>query len=157
MPLLSYHLLIEAMHTTVVIVLIATVGICSATMSTNSRARSIVSHDFRSPQQSVRLDDCITCLDAVGGSIYTLLYFIRDSSIASSCEVLCQAVADRSRSTDTGARCDLVCQATGIEKFVKIAQNADLDPIRYCQIAKLCPGRLRGYLFDIHIKYTLKQ
>jgi len=38
-----------------------------------------------------------------------------------------------------GTICDLVCDVFGIEEFIKILDKADIDPIWYCEIAKMCP------------------
>jgi hypothetical protein len=130
------------MHNAVIITLFTIMGISSALIESNIGAKRPEHVNLRLNQRSVRLDPCMTCLNAIEGSISTLLYFIHDTSMTGSCDTLCEAVADRTRSHTAGALCDLVCQATGIDKFVKTVEEADLDPIRYCQIATLCPGRI---------------
>jgi hypothetical protein len=65
---------------------------------------------------------------------------ILETGIIGSCGTLCTALAQKTGSSLLGTVCDLVCDVFGIEEFIKALDNADLDPIWYCEIAKLCPG-----------------
>ena len=89
------------------------------------------------------LGPCITCLNNIGGPLEALLYVVGDRSTTASCDRLCPALAQRDRSYVNGAFCDLVCQAFGIETFVRTVTRADLNPFRFCQLARLCPGKTK--------------
>ena len=51
-----------------------------------------------------------------------------------SCAKLCGLLNTQWEAT----ACNLVCDAVGIEAFVKAIGHADLDPIYYCHIVDLC-------------------
>lgn len=122
------------MYKAVTIVLIAIIGAaCASTHSVNIKRTKLTSDV---PQ--VRLDLCPTCINIAEQSINILLNLILDSGIIGTCGTLCQALAQKTGSQVVGTICDLVCDAVGIDEFIKILDNADLDPIWYCEIAKLC-------------------
>jgi hypothetical protein len=85
-------------------------------------------------------DACITCLNNIAGPLEALLDVANDRSVATSCENLCLALTAKSRSDLAGASCDLVCQAFSFEQFLRIVKTADLNPVRYCQVAQACPS-----------------
>lgn len=125
------------MYKALTIVLIAIIGTaCASTHSVNIKRTKLTSDV---PQ--VRLDLCPTCINIAEQSINILLNLILDSGIIGTCGTLCQALAEKTGSQVIGTICDLVCDAVGIDEFIKLLDNADLDPIWYCEIAKLCPGK----------------
>lgn len=122
------------MYKAVTIVLIAIIGAaCASTHSVNIKRTKLTS-DVR----QLRLDFCPTCINLADQSINILLNLILDSGIIGTCGTLCQALAQKTGSQVIGTICDLVCDAVGVDEFIKILDNADLDPIWYCEIAKLC-------------------
>ncbi|CAF3052928.1 unnamed protein product [Rotaria sp. Silwood2] len=64
---------------------------------------------------------------------------ILDEGILATCDDLCGFVANKTGSKILGDMCDVVCDAFGIDEFIKALINFDIDPIYYCQILKLCP------------------
>jgi len=128
------------MYKALTIVLIAIIGTaCASTHSVNIKRTKLTSDV---PQ--VRLDLCPTCINIAEQSINILLNLILDSGIIGTCGTLCQALAEKTGSQVIGTICDLVCDAVGIDEFIKLLDNADLDPIWYCEIAKLCPVNDHG-------------
>jgi hypothetical protein len=134
-------LVTKAMYKTLTVVLLALIGIASAKNTFNIQH---VKSPFASP--NVRLDLCPTCINVADQSINILLNLILDSGIIGSCGALCSELATKTGSQLIGTICDLVCDVVGIEEFIKLIEKADLDPIWYCEIAKLCPGNDRFVL-----------
>jgi hypothetical protein len=123
------------MYKALTIVLIAIVGIaCGSKVQSQSIQR--VKPDF---PPHVGLDLCPTCIKVAEESINVLLNLILDAGILGSCQTLCTALAQKTGSELAGVICNLACDVVGIEEFIKLIENADLDPIYYCEIAKLCP------------------
>jgi hypothetical protein len=142
LPCNSCHLLVQKMHRTVDIALIAIIGISSAFLSDNVKTPTTSYSDDGFLQFNAPFQYCITCLNTIDGYVNALLYSINKKIVTSSCDMLCQAVADKSKSQETGAFCNLVCQAIGIDEFITTVEHADLDVIRYCQITEICPGNI---------------
>ena len=88
-------------------------------------------------------DLCSTCINEAVLVINVLLNAILDEGILATCGDLCGVVANKTGSKVLGDICDLVCEAFGIDEFVKALIDLDIDPIYYCEIAKLCPSRVR--------------
>ncbi|UJR10515.1 hypothetical protein I4U23_014718 [Adineta vaga] len=122
------------MYKTLAVVLLAVVGIASAADTFNI-------HRIKSPfvKPEVRLDLCPTCINVADQSINILLNIILDSGIIGTCGTLCSTLAQKTGSQLIGTICDLVCDVLGIDEFIKLIEKADLDPIWYCEIAKMCP------------------
>lgn len=125
------------MYKAVTIVLIAIIGVACASSNSANIKRTKLTKEI----PKVTLDLCPTCINIAEQSINILLNLILDSGIIGTCGTLCQALAEKTSSQVIGTICDLVCDAVGIDEFIKLLDNADLDPIWYCEIAKLCPGK----------------
>ena len=129
------------MYKTLTIVLIAFIGIAGASNAFPAKAHLVQRAPVAFHQQRVGLDLCPTCINIAEQSINILLNLILDSGIIGTCGTLCQALADKTGSQILGTVCDLACDFLGIEEFLKVLNNADLDPIWYCEIAKFCPSK----------------
>ena len=119
------------MYKALTIALIVIVGIASAA---NTQSNSI-----QRVKPSVGLDLCPTCLNVADESINILLNLILDTGIIGSCQTLCTALAQKT-SEIVGVICTIVCDGFGIDEFIKLLENSDIDPIYYCELAKFCPG-----------------
>ena len=124
------------MYKALTIVLIAIVGLACASDSISSKSFNI--HHITKP--NVDLDLCPTCINVADESINTLLNLILDTGIIGSCQTLCSALAQKTGKEIIGVICNIACDVVGIEEFIKMVENADLDPIYYCELAKMCPG-----------------
>ena len=133
------------MYKTLTIVLIAFIGIAGASNAFPAKAHLVQRAPVALRQQRVGLDLCPTCINIAEQSINILLNLILDSGIIGTCGTLCQALADKTGSQIIGAVCDLACDFLGIEEFLKVLNNADLDPIWYCEIAKFCPSKCTSF------------
>lgn len=81
------------------------------------------------------LDLCPTCVQFTGNAIDELLNIIANVGILGSCGALCTLLPNKIEATV----CNLLCDIVGIEEFVKLVQKADLDPIYFCELLKVCP------------------
>jgi hypothetical protein len=77
--------------------------------------------------------------NSIGKPIDILVNLILDGGIFGSCGDLCGALGNRNNSTKERDACLLVCDAVGLDEFIQLLIKTDLDPIWYCEIAKLCP------------------
>lgn len=128
------------MYKAITIVLIAIVGITCASSSLNTKSTTVRRTKLYKDFNNVGLDLCPTCINVADQSINILLNLILDSGIIGTCGTLCSALAQKTGSQVIGTICDLACDALGIDEFIKLLDNADIDPIWYCEIARLCPS-----------------
>jgi hypothetical protein len=89
----------------------------------------------------VDIDLCPECINEAVTIINILLNLILDEGIIQSCSALCGALANKTNSSFIGDMCDAICEAYGIDEFVKALVKADLDPIYYCELIDLCPSK----------------
>ena len=120
-------------------ILIVVVGVASARDYSKVATHNVRRIKSFIPQPTVDLDLCPTCINVADQSINILLNLILDSGIIGTCGTLCQALAEKTGSQLIGTICDLVCDVVGIDEFIKLIEKADLDPIWYCEIARMCP------------------
>jgi hypothetical protein len=138
------------MYKALTIVVIAMIGMTSATSQGNIRSESIRRTRMNFEQKSLRIDLCPTCINIADQSINILLNLILDSGIIGTCGTLCQALAEKTGSSVIGTICDLACDAVGIDEFIKLIDRADIDPIWYCELARFCIGKIRSCSFRMH-------
>lgn len=134
----------QIMYKSLAVVLLV-VGIASAANTFNIQR---VKSPFVQPE--LRIDLCPTCINVADQSINILLNLILDSGIIGTCGTLCTALAQKTGSQLIGTICDLVCDVVGIEEFIKLIEKADLDPIWYCEIAKMCPSKSRCFVYSLN-------
>lgn len=100
-------------------------------------------HEMLTSQQKVQgLDFCPECITAAGNLLELVLNAILEGGVFKTCGDLCQAVAQKSGSSFLGFLCTTGCDILGMQEFVNLVDQADLDPIYYCEIIKICPGNL---------------
>jgi hypothetical protein len=82
---------------------------------------------------------CGTCNTFISNGINQLLNAILQGGVVGGCSGLCSK-AFPTQPKEQGV-CKLVCDAAGEMAFVKLVQkySGDLDPIYFCELAKLCP------------------
>lgn len=112
-----------------------------------------VLHRFGSKINPVGLDLCPACINEAVELINVVINVILDEGILGSCADLCQAVYNKSGSKDLGELCDIGCDAVGLDEYIKLLVNADIDPIYYCQEVHMCPSKI--ILIEIYMnKYS---
>ena len=146
------------MYKALAIVIIAIIGMSNASSGLTSQSHNIRRTRLDLGQGRVGLDVCPTCINVAEQSINILLNLILDSGIVGTCGTLCQALADKTGSQVLGTVCDLVCDVVGIDEFIKLLDKADLDPIWYCEIAKLCPSKRKtlGSCLDAKLSFSFR-
>lgn len=78
---------------------------------------------------------CSPCVSLMNQALQQLINAIMNVGVVGGCGSLCKLLPNSLEA----AGCNLICDYVGIEVFVKILQEADLDPIYYCQLIELCP------------------
>jgi len=126
------------MYKALTFVLIAIVGIACGSTDLDVKSYNIQHVKPILPEPDVRLDLCPTCIKVAEESINILLNLILDTGIIGTCQTLCTALAQKTGSELIGVICNLVCDVVGIEEFIKMIERADLDPIYYCELARMC-------------------
>ncbi|CAF1184847.1 unnamed protein product [Rotaria sp. Silwood1] len=96
---------------------------------------------FSSPskQENNANDFCRDCVDTFDTLIYLILDGIIEVGIINTCDDVCDYVTAKSGSPVLYAICAVDCDALGINEFIKIAKEVDLDPIYFCESLKICP------------------
>ena len=121
-----------------VFVLIGCVSARTSTFNSQSKSIKVVSTYFQ--QENNALDWCPECVNGFGQLIDGVLDVILEYGVIGSCSALCNLVINKTESEFIGVLCLLGCNIYGIQEFVKLIESADLDPIYYCEVIKLCPG-----------------
>ena len=133
---------------------------------------SLTSHGVRPFNQSADVSLCGTCNNFISNGINQLLNAILHGGIIGGCGELCSK-AFPTQKTEQGI-CNMICDAAGVYTFTQLVQKyaGDLDPIYFCELAKVCPihdgGSARldsitvqpesgpvGTTFDIDISFTV--
>jgi len=125
------------MYKIITFALIVFVGIATATNKLNVKSHNIKHVESSVLQPTLRLEVCKPCIEIAEESINILLNLILDTGIIGTCGTLCQALGQKT-SPILGTICDIVCDVVGIDEFIHILDRADIDPIWYCEIAKMC-------------------
>ena len=96
------------------------------------------------PSKSVgnnALDWCPDCINTFDYLIDTILNIILQVGVVDSCGELCDLVTNKTGSELLGFMCTLGCDFLGIKEFIKLVEDADPDPIYYCETINLCPSK----------------
>jgi hypothetical protein len=122
------------MYTNLTFIFLVGISVVSGSLLLNTR-----SHKIDRPE--VSLDLCPYCINEAIGVINILLNVILDEGILATCGDLCGVVTNKTGSKALGDICLLVCDGLGLDEFIRALITLDLDPIWYCEIAKMCPSR----------------
>ncbi|XP_013414049.1 countin-1-like [Lingula anatina] len=96
-------------------------------------------HQVPIVKDKVGVDLCPTCVDFTTQAINALLEIILNGGVLTACSDLCGALANKTGSQAVGAICDVLCSIVGVEEFIQLIQDADLDPIYFCELITVCP------------------
>lgn len=81
------------------------------------------------------LDLCDVCVQFTGETVDQLLNIILNVGVVGGCNELC-GLLNASQAIDVV--CNLLCDIVGIKEFINLIQQADLDPIYFCELLKTC-------------------
>jgi hypothetical protein len=126
------------MYKVVTAILFVVIGVSSATRSFNTPSKNLQRLTPTVHTKDIGIDLCPSCINEAVAAINVLLNAILDEGILGTCGDLCNIVANKTGSKFAGNVCDLVCDGVGIDEFIHLIINVDLDPIWYCEIAHLC-------------------
>jgi len=87
------------------------------------------------PVQIDKLDLCKPCISFTDQAIDEVLNIIVNGGVVGGCSDLCGKLGNQVESTV----CDLLCDLVGIDAFIDLIKKADLDPIYFCELLKVCP------------------
>jgi hypothetical protein len=127
------------MYATTIFIVLVVVSVASGSPFINTRLHNINRIAPIVDESKVNLDLCPNCINEAIGVINILLNAILDEGILANCGDLCGVVTNRTGSKALGDICLLVCDGLGLDEFIKGLIKLDLDPIYYCEIAKMCP------------------
>jgi hypothetical protein len=91
------------------------------------------------------LDWCPECINGFDDLIDGVLQVILQVGVLDSCGQLCSLVANKTQSNLIGILCEFGCDIFGIKEFINLIERADLDPIYYCEVINLCPGKVSSF------------
>eukprot|EP00731_Ephydatia_muelleri_P027939 Em0019g812a len=100
---------------------------------------AIVKGSGKAVESKPGLDLCPTCIGFANDFINDLLNIILNGGVVGGCSDLCQLLEEKTGSQLADVVCNLLCDYVGIEEFIKIIQESDLDPIYYCELLHACP------------------
>mmetsp|Transcript_3060 Transcript_3060/g.3484 ORF Transcript_3060/g.3484 Transcript_3060/m.3484 type:complete len:228 (+) Transcript_3060:62-745(+) len=79
---------------------------------------------------------CSPCVQLGQQGISTLLNYLLNAGVVSSCSKLCSNLETKTEQTV----CNLACDLVGIKAFVSALNHTDLDPIYFCEVLTACPA-----------------
>ncbi|CAF3491669.1 unnamed protein product [Rotaria socialis] len=114
-------------------------GTATHTHKTHVQTSHIRHFSLSLKQENNANDLCRDCVDTFDTLIYLILDGIFELSIINTCDDICNYVTEKSGSPILYAICAVGCDAVGVNEFIKIAKEVDLDPIYFCESLKVCP------------------
>ncbi|UJR10514.1 hypothetical protein I4U23_014717 [Adineta vaga] len=126
------------MYKVLTFLLLACLGVFTGAWAFHTPARNLQRLTPNVHTKDVGLDLCPTCIDEAVEAINVILNVILDEGIIEDCGKLCDIVANKTGSQLIGTICDLACDAIGIDEFIRLIITVDLDPIWYCEMARMC-------------------
>ena len=138
------------MYTTLSLLVVLLVGTACASRYNNVPSKQLHRLSSDAGRSKVAIDVCPECIQEAVTIVNVLLNLVLDEGIIQSCGALCEALANKTGSGAIGEICDVACEAAGVDEFVRLLVKADLDPIYYCQLAKLCPSKSAALVYRSH-------
>ncbi|CAF4863492.1 unnamed protein product [Rotaria sp. Silwood1] len=121
------------------IVLVVFGGVTAHTGKINTQSSHIRRVSLPLKQGNNGIDWCPECVDTFSNLIYFVLDGIIEEGIINTCDDICDYVTEKSGSPILTIICSVGCDIIGINEFIKLAKEVDLDPIYFCESLKLCP------------------
>lgn len=84
---------------------------------------------------------CSPCVQLGNQGISTLLNYLLNTGVVSSCSKLCSHLDTKmEKTTGDPDACNLACGLVGIKAFISALNHTDLDPIYFCEVITACPA-----------------
>lgn len=125
------------------IALLFLIGVVSVAGSTNSFGVRSKFIEVETVPTDVGLDWCPDCVNTMDQLVSTVLNIILQGGVVDTCGHLCDLVAQDTGSGLLGFICTMGCDFLGLEEFVNLIQEADINPIYYCEKMNICPSKNR--------------
>lgn len=94
-----------------------------------------------SKQNMNGIDLCSTCVSTFDDLIYFIIDGTIEVGIINSCNDICDYVTQKSTNPYLPAICSIGCDIVGVNEFIKLATEVDLDPIYFCDSLNICPSQ----------------
>lgn len=79
---------------------------------------------------------CSPCVQLGSEGINTLLNYLLNAGVVSTCSKLCSGLHTKNEQT----ACNLACDLVGAKAFIEALKHTDLDPIYFCEVITACPA-----------------
>lgn len=117
--------------------------------STETRQISVKSKHIKHVTTPIRqgmkaVDWCPTCVNTFDELIYFIIDGTIEVGIFTACNDLCDYVTQKSTNPYLPAICSIGCDIVGVNEFIKLATEVDLDPIYFCESLNFCPVKDDG-------------
>ncbi|XP_003383765.1 PREDICTED: countin-3-like [Amphimedon queenslandica] len=106
-----------------------------AAAPTHHFANKKLLHLSHSPQPTADYRLCGACIEFAEQFINQLLNIILNAGVVGGCAELCGMLPASNTEKEV---CAILCDIVGIREFIKIIEEADLDPIYYCELLTVC-------------------
>jgi hypothetical protein len=116
-------------------------GVAAHIGRANVQSSHIQRTSFPLEQRKNGLDLCPTCVNTFDDLIYFVIDGTIEVGIFTSCDDLCTYVTQKSGSPVLEAICSIGCDIVGVNEFIKLATEVDLDPIYFCESLNFCPSK----------------
>lgn len=127
------------MKLVVVIFLILT---CFCLVNSVKINKKFITKSLSTPKKTnpllVGFDSCKVCIEFAEQALNELLNAVLNIGVVGGCGKVCSYVEEKTGSKTVGVVCNILCDLVGIDEFVKVIEQADLDPIFYCELLKTC-------------------
>jgi len=77
---------------------------------------------------------CSVCIQLSDQALNILLNYVLNAGVVGGCSAICGHL----NNTFERDACTVVCTIAGVKEFVKAIENADLDPIYFCELTHSC-------------------
>ncbi|EGC35643.1 hypothetical protein DICPUDRAFT_33087 [Dictyostelium purpureum] len=100
-------------------------------------------------KQNVHFDFCPTCVDFLNKDLGDLEKIL-SGGVLGSCSKVCSLLPAQSEQ----AICDLLCSIVGIDEFLKIFNELNIDPVYLCERLTVCPVKpgANGTVLDVAVQ-----
>eukprot|EP00698_Gefionella_okellyi_P003031 TRINITY_DN12852_c0_g1_i1.p1 TRINITY_DN12852_c0_g1~~TRINITY_DN12852_c0_g1_i1.p1 ORF type:complete len:246 (-),score=42.62 TRINITY_DN12852_c0_g1_i1:37-774(-) len=115
-------------------VLFAVAAVCLVAIEARSRLQVKSTPVIETPRGVRAGELCEVCINAMLIEINELLNIIANEGILGDCGALCGKLP-KNLEADV---CDVLCDAVGLDLFIRYLERSDIDPIYMCELIDMC-------------------